>query len=194
VTIVYPREATVSEQGSLHSMRSHLGPYSALSAAGSAPASNSNSEHSRGFTAGSLRSLAHSSSISSIDRRIVRRDPGEVSPPLSATGRHFAASSLSRGARVPSPSVDVVVPHPVTSTTVTSTATRSSVTTHTSVTDPITGEVSRLPHAAWTGGRDLVEEDGLPPPPRSWSGSWSNPSHLHILQNRVAGRDSASHA
>ncbi|KAI0245499.1 hypothetical protein BJV78DRAFT_371033 [Lactifluus subvellereus] len=60
VTIVYPREATVSEQGSLHSMRSHLSPHSALSASGSAPAFNSNSEHPRGFTASSLRSLAHS--------------------------------------------------------------------------------------------------------------------------------------
>ncbi|KAI0246792.1 hypothetical protein BJV78DRAFT_1157633 [Lactifluus subvellereus] len=193
VTIVYPREPTVSEQGSLHSMRSHLSPHSALSASGSAPASNSNSEHSRGFTASSLRSLAHSSSISSTDRRLVRRNPGEVSPPLSATGRHFAAPSPSRGIRVPSPPPEAVPP-PATSATVTSTATRSSVTTHTSVTDPITGEVSRFPHAAWTGGRDLVEEDGLPPPPRSWNGSWSSPSHLRILQNRVAGRDDASHA
>jgi ribosomal protein L31 len=194
---VYPREPTVSEQESLRSMRSHLGPYSARSVSGSAPASHTNSEHSRGLTASSLKSVAHSSSISSMDRRLVRRSTGEASPPLSATGRHFSVL-LSRGVRGPSPSPEVAVPHPTTTTTVTSAGTRSSVTTHTSVTDPITGEVSRLPHAAWTGGRDLVEEEeegGLPLPPRSWNGSWSSPSHLHILQNRVTGRDSrTSHA
>src|SRR5258707_13484450 len=67
-------------------MRSRLSPHSALSASGSAPASNSNSVHSRAFTGGSLRSLAHSSSVSSVDRRLPRRSPGEVSPPLPATG------------------------------------------------------------------------------------------------------------
>lgn len=175
-------------------MRSHLSPHSARSASGSAPASNSNSERSRGLTASSLRSLAHSSSISSTERRLVRRNLGEVPPPLSATGRHFPALSPSRGIHAPSPPPGVAVPPPATTATMTSTATRSSVTTHTSVTDPITGEVSRIPHATWTGGRDLVEEDGLPPPPRSWNGSWSNPGHLNILQNRVAGRDGASHA
>jgi hypothetical protein len=61
-------------------MRSHLSPHSALSASGSAPVSNSASEHSRAFTVNSLKSLGQSSSISSTDRRLVRPSPGEVSP------------------------------------------------------------------------------------------------------------------
>src|SRR6267154_2973950 len=78
----------VSEEGSLYSMRSGLSPHSALSASGTAPASNSNSLHSLGVTGSSLKSLAHSSSVSSIDRRPpTRRSPKEVSPPLSATGQ-----------------------------------------------------------------------------------------------------------
>ncbi|KAH9985671.1 hypothetical protein BJV74DRAFT_886229 [Russula compacta] len=211
-TIVYPRELAVSEHGSLHSMRSHFSPHTALSASGSAPASNSNSGHSRGFTvASSLRSLAHSSSISSTDRRLARRGPGEVSPPLSAIGRRTATSVSPppRGAYggnlspslVPPPAA-TAAPHHAQSATVTSTATRSSVTTHTSMTDPITGEVVRYPHPAWTGGRDhpLEEASGgsdgvrLPPPPSAWDGSWSSPSHLRALQTRVAGRENASHA
>jgi hypothetical protein len=73
------------------------------------------------------------------------------------------------------------------------------VTTHTSITDPITGEVGRLSHPAWTGGRDfdfLPEEsepsgDDAQLQPSSWGGSWSSPSHLRVLQNRVAGRENA---
>jgi len=166
-------------------MRLHLSPHSALSAAGSAPVSNSASEHSRGFTVGSLKSLAHSSSISSTDRRFARPSPGEVSPALSATGRHH--QQLPHRV-VPAPAQLTVT------STMTTTTTRSSVTTHTSVTDPITGEVSRVPHAAWTGGREresAVPETDL----GSWGEEgWSSPSHLRILQNRVAGRDGASHA
>ena len=82
------------------------------------------------------------------------------------------------------------------SATVTSTTTtRSSVTTHTSVTDPVTGEVSRVAHAVWTGGRER-ERGGSPGPAAelgAWGEGWSSPSHLRILQNRVAGRDGASH-
>ncbi|KAF8262754.1 hypothetical protein EI94DRAFT_1808328 [Lactarius quietus] len=62
MTLVHPRDLTTSEQGSLHSMRLHLSPHSTLSAAGSAPISNSTSEHSRRFTVNSFKSLAHSSS------------------------------------------------------------------------------------------------------------------------------------
>ena len=180
-TIVYPPEQTVSEHGSLHSMRSHFGAHSPLSASGSAPASNSNSGHSRGFTAASsLRSLAHSSSISSVDRRFARHGPGEVSPPLSATGRRTATSvsppprAAFSGNLSPTllPPPAAAAPHHVQNATVTSTATRSSVTTHTSMTDPITGEVVRYPHPTWTGGREhALEEgsgsDGVRPPPLS---------------------------
>ena len=152
-------------------MRSRLSPHSALSAAGSAPVSNSASERSRG--AFSLKSLAHSSSVSSTDRRgLGRPNPGEVSPALSATGRRH---------------------HPHQSATMTTTTTtRSSVTTHTSVTDPVTGEVSRVVHAAWTGGREREPESGADL--GVWGEGWSSPSHLRVLQNRVAGRDGASHA
>jgi hypothetical protein len=53
----YPREQTVSE-GSLYLMRSCLSPslHSALSVSGSAPASNSNSLHERGFKTNNSKS------------------------------------------------------------------------------------------------------------------------------------------
>jgi ribosomal protein L31 len=212
-TIVYPREQTVSEEGSLYSMRSRLSPHSALSASGSAPASNSNSLHSRGFTSSSLKSLAHSSSVSSIDRRPSRRSPGEVSPPLSATGRHGhrrsrssnlpqsqSQSHLHSGIGEPPVHPQPLVQH-ATATSITTTGTTgSSVTTHTSITDPITGEVGRLSHPAWTGGRDfdyLPEEsepsgDDVRLQPSPWGGGWSSPNHLRVLQNRVAGRENTN--
>jgi ribosomal protein L31 len=191
-------------------MRSRLSPHSALSASGSAPASNSNSLHSRGFTGGSLKSLAHSSSVSSIDRRPSRRSPGEVSPPLSATGRAGRGHRRSHSSNLPQsqsqshPGIGEPLVHPqplvphATATSITTTG--SSATTHTSITDPITGEVGRLSHPAWTGGRDfdfLPEEsepsgDDARLQPSSWGGGWSSPSHLSVLQNRVAGRESRS--
>ena len=62
------------------------------------------------------------------------------------------------------------------------------------------GEMGRLSHAAWTGGRDfdfLPEEsepsgDDARLQPSLWGRSWSSPSHLRVLQNRVAGRENAS--
>src|SRR6267154_314214 len=198
----------VSEEGSLYSMRSRLSPHSALSASGSAPASNSNSLHSRGVTGSSLKSLAHSSSVSSIDRRPSRRSPGEVSPPLSATGRHGHRRSRSSnlpqsqshphgGIGEPSVHPQPLVPH-TTATSITTTGTTgSSVTTHTSITDPITGEMGRLSHPPWTGGRDFdfLPEESEPSgddallQPSTWGEGWSSPTHLRVLQNRVAGRE-----
>ncbi|KAH9010087.1 hypothetical protein EDB83DRAFT_2530929 [Lactarius deliciosus] len=188
---LHSRDPTTSEQGSLHSMRSHLSPHSALSASGSVPVSISASGHSRAFTLASLKSLAHSSSVTSADRRFARPSPGEVSPALSATGRQ-PQQQQQRPHRVvaPPPAQSATV----TSTTMTTTTTRSSVTTHTSVMDPVTGEVSRVAHAVWTGGRERESE--VPEADLGTWGEegWSSPSHLRILQNRVAGRDGASHA
>ncbi|KAI0759585.1 hypothetical protein BD413DRAFT_596312 [Trametes elegans] len=105
--VIQPRDMLRSEQGSLHSMRSHLSPHSSMSPAGSAPASirhtlqgsgssrPTGSSHSRGPTGSSGPSLAHSSSISEDDRRQRRAEVGEVaSPPLSAVfpGRGFPSS------------------------------------------------------------------------------------------------------
>ncbi len=206
-TIVYSREQTVSEEGSLYSMRSRLSPHSALSASGSAPASNSNSAHSRGFTGGSSKSLAHSSSVSSIDRRLARRSPGEISPPLSATGRHGHRRSHSSNLPQSQPHGGIgdslvhaqpLVQHPTATSITTTGTTGSSVTTRTSITDPFTGEVGRLSHPSWTGGRefDFLPEESEPSgddarQPSTWGGSWSSPSHLRVLQNRVAGHENA---
>ncbi|PBK89015.1 hypothetical protein ARMGADRAFT_1167792 [Armillaria gallica] len=91
-----------SEQGSLHSMRSHLSPGS-RSSAGSAPASlrdpstGSGSSKSHG-TAGHS-SLAHSGSISS-DGRHRYRAQGPMSPALSAFGPASPASSVVSPHRV----------------------------------------------------------------------------------------------
>ena len=194
-------------------MRSRLSPHSALSASGSAPASNSNSLHSRGITGASLKSLAHSSSVSSIDRRLARRSPGEVSPPLSATGRHGHRRSRSSnlpqsqsqshphgGIGEPFAHLQPLVPHATATSIATTGTTGSSVTTHTSITDPITGEVGHLSHPSWTGGRDFgfLPEESEPSSedvrlqPSPWGGSWSSPNHLRVLQNRVTGRESPS--
>jgi ribosomal protein L31 len=104
------------------------------------------------------------------------------------------------GGRHPPLRATVAAPAPaLQSTTITSTTSGSSVTTHTSVTDPITGEVSRVAHAAWTGGRERERERRSPVPGADmgagWGGEgWSSPSHLRVLQTRVAGRDGASYA
>lgn len=99
--IVHPTDMeAISEVGSLHSMRSHLSPYSPRSS-GSAPVSSHNltgsnssrpSGHSQGRTASSGASLAHSTSISSDGRRRTR---GAVSPALSAFGGQDSPSSLA---------------------------------------------------------------------------------------------------
>lgn len=110
--VVQPSDALRSERGSLHSMRSHLSPYSSRSPSGSAAASMrhtpfsssssssrpSHSSHSRGPTGGSGGSLVHSHSISFDDLRPSRRrgDVGEVaSPPLSAVHSTFPVGAGS---------------------------------------------------------------------------------------------------
>ncbi|KAI0749953.1 hypothetical protein C8Q80DRAFT_656064 [Daedaleopsis nitida] len=130
--VVQPRDTLRSIRGSLHSMRSHLSPYSSRSPSGSAPASSqhtmsgsgssssrpSASSHSRGPTGSSGGvSLVHSNSISYDDHRPGRRraEVGEIaSPPLSAVH-----SSFPRGAGSPPPPLathghgdDVVLPIP----------------------------------------------------------------------------------
>ncbi|OCH94869.1 hypothetical protein OBBRIDRAFT_788867 [Obba rivulosa] len=113
--VVQQPTALVSEQGSLHSMRSHLFPSAPMSPIGSAPASSlhtqsgsgssrpSMSYHSQQPTASSAGSHDHSSAVSSEDRRHHRRraDGTEVlDPPLSAVfSRGFPAHppTQSRG-------------------------------------------------------------------------------------------------
>ncbi|KAK7678567.1 hypothetical protein QCA50_018439 [Cerrena zonata] len=95
--VVIHQPSHISEEASLHSMRSHLDPYSSHSPSGSAPASHhtltasgssrpSGSSHSHDRTMSSNRSLAHSSSVSEFDRRRASEvaDVGLSSPPLSA--------------------------------------------------------------------------------------------------------------
>ncbi|KAI0064958.1 hypothetical protein BV25DRAFT_1914105 [Artomyces pyxidatus] len=196
-----------SEEASLHSMRSHLSPRNALSVSGSAPASTLGSGsshpsgHSQGRSVSSGASLAYSGSVSSDGRRRPRHAPGEVSPPISAVGRSsmmpLGHSHMGSHSTQASPHHSVFPMGPAPSTTVTSTGTTgtgetsSSVTTHTSVTDPMTGEVMRFPSVPWTGGLDRASDDSVSV---GWGGSWSSPSHLRVLQNRVADRNSGSHS
>ena len=133
-------------------------PHSALNTAGSAPVSNSASDHSRAFRVDNLKSIAHTSLITSTDRRLVRLSPGEVSPTLPAMGRY---PPLRTTVAAPTPALQ--------STTMTSATSSSSMTTHTSVMDSITGEVSRIAHAAWTGGREREHERGRMSPARKWA-------------------------
>lgn len=180
-TVVH-RDALDSEEGSLHSMRSHLSPHSPQNASGSAPASSRHtlvgsnssrpSERSYGRTPSSGMSLGHSSSISSDDRRRRRRgEPGEViSPPLSAVFNRVNPEGTPPppfGASGTTP-LPVISPSPpgyssslpsegVTVTgTVTSSGTRDSGVSHatTAVTDPISGTVIHLPRLPWHSGNE----------------------------------------
>jgi hypothetical protein len=106
--------------------------------------------------------LAHSSSVSSINRCHYRLSPGEVSPPLSATGQRGHRRSHSSNPvsiSILSPQRDrraigtsaTLVQH-ATATFITTTGTKgSSVTTDRSITDPVTGEVGRLSLPGWAG-------------------------------------------
>ncbi|CDO78044.1 hypothetical protein BN946_scf184724.g8 [Trametes cinnabarina] len=197
-TVVQPLDALRSERGSLHSMRSHLSPHSSMSPAGSAPASSrhtltgsgssrpSASTHSRGLTASSGGSLAHSSSISSEDRRRRRGEVGEVaSPPLSAVfpGRGFPSSppppAHTHGEYIsgfppaypgegPPPMGMRSSPATVTGT-MTSSGTRGTTGTDESLTDesvtttqtdPITGAVMHFPRLPWRSRQDHAWSDG----------------------------------
>ncbi|TCD61168.1 hypothetical protein EIP91_008830 [Steccherinum ochraceum] len=178
--IFNPPVSPTSEQGSLHSMRSHLSPYASRSAIGSAPASTQHtlsgsgssrpSAHSHAHTGSS--SLAHSSSISSFEHRgAMRAAAGDLrSPPLSAVfgGR---TRSPTNGSRAGSP-VAPLSPNarraffpapsghdasPTSSRTpllvndgTVNSQTNSSVTT--ALTDPITGTRTHLPSMPWQGG------------------------------------------
>ena len=104
-------------------------------------------------------------------------NPEEASPPLSTTGRHFLAPSQSHG-------VCAVAARGWCAATRDYREGDAEQRHDAHIGDPITGDVSRFPHATWARRCDLVEEDGR----------WSSPSHLRILANRVAGRDGASHA
>jgi hypothetical protein len=123
------RQGITSEQGSLHSMHSHLSPTSARST-GSAPtssrrafssslgsgsASSRRGAHSQGRSVSSGASLARSGSITSDDRR--RRAFGPISPSLSAFGRRSPGDGyMSITSRPMSPlgieCEDMIMPRP----------------------------------------------------------------------------------
>lgn len=177
--VVHPRAALNSEQGSLHSMRSHLSPHSPLNMSGSAPASSLHthhssssrpSMHSQGLTGSSGGSLAHSNSISEDDRRPRRRGTvGEVSSPaLSAVfsregpwerpTSHLAARPMTPIRQSPSSSAGDVpnfaMPATVTGTVTSSGTTRTDDTNTnssvtTALTDPVTGAVLHFPALPW---------------------------------------------
>ena len=102
---VPPRGTTISEQGSLDSIRPHLISHSALSTAGSAPVSNSASEHMLGFTANSLKSRTQALSL----RPNASFDLGQTkyrhSPALSALGSPHQQHPYC--ATVPAPALPV---------------------------------------------------------------------------------------
>ncbi|KAI0044298.1 hypothetical protein FA95DRAFT_1562431 [Auriscalpium vulgare] len=204
--VVSPRQDhTPSREASLHS---HLSPRTVFSMSGSAPASSHSSRpsgHTQERTGSSGLSGVRTGSVSSDGRRRPSRHspPGEISPPLSAVGhpssmvpgvehRPFTAAYTPQS----SPHTSMLPVGPVPISTVTSTGTTgtgetsSSVTTHTSITDPVTGEVMRFPHVPWTAGVDQDSDDAAS---GGWGGSWSSPNHLRALQNRVADRHSGSY-
>ena len=88
----------VSEQGSLHSMRSHLSPYSPRSSSGSAPSAsgralNLSGSNSSRPSANSAQSRVATTSSGSLNSN---RRPGPISPAVSAFGHTDAFYSTSR--------------------------------------------------------------------------------------------------
>lgn len=88
----------VSEQGSLHSMRSHLSPYSARSSSGSAPVSfgrafNLSGSNSSGPSANSAHSRVVTTSSGSLNSN---QRPGPISPAVSAFGHADPLQYMSR--------------------------------------------------------------------------------------------------
>jgi len=158
---IHPRDiTTISEVGSLQSMRTHLNPTSPLSS-GSAPASlrrdltgsNSSrpSKYSQSQTASSARSLVHSSSISSDEQRRTRG----VSPSLSALG---VDSPLMSHFPSPPPPPPLLRPGPASGataarTSVTESAGTDATYTNTLVERPISGD-SMLQSMPWATGLD----------------------------------------
>ncbi|OAX41894.1 hypothetical protein K503DRAFT_854317 [Rhizopogon vinicolor AM-OR11-026] len=96
--VIHQGNPMVSEQGSLHSMRSHLSPYSARSSSGSAPASSgrafnfsgSNSSRPSANSAHSRVATASSGSLNS------HRRQGPISPSVSAFGHADPMQYMSR--------------------------------------------------------------------------------------------------
>jgi len=178
--VINPPISPMSEQGSLHSMRSHLSPYASRSAIGSAPASSHHTQsgsgssrpsaHSHARTASS--SLAHSSSVSSFENRGARRAAtgNIVSPPLSAVFGGRTRSPLDDTRAISPPPMSprsrrALFPPPIgQDTSPTSSRTPLLASHHdgtvnsltnssvtTAMTDPITGTVMHFPSMPWRG-------------------------------------------
>ncbi|TFK53436.1 hypothetical protein OE88DRAFT_1249897 [Heliocybe sulcata] len=204
-TVVHPRDITHSEQGSLHSMRSHLSPFSSRSPSGSAAASSPSSRHmligsgsSRGThsqgpsgSSGGSHSLGHSGSISSDSRRRGRRDASDINAPpppigrvsLGATGRGVASPLYQM---TPQPTAGAGDDHAVVSSTVTTKATASTATTGSSMTDPVTGAVMHFPTVPWTGAdSDWPADAWIEMPGRGGRRLGGPPSQWRSLQTRI---------
>ena len=182
--VINPPVSPTSEIGSLHSMRSHLSPYASRSPVGSAPASShqlSGSGSSRPSAHSHARtnsgSLAHSSSISSMEQQSGARRAATgnlVSPPLSAVfprarspaddnrATSPAMSPRTRRSLFPPPGAHDVSPTSsrtplLTADGTVNSQTNSSITT--TMTDPVTGAVMHLPGMPWRTGTDPHGDD-----------------------------------
>ncbi|KAG0705771.1 hypothetical protein DFH29DRAFT_872738 [Suillus ampliporus] len=96
--VIHQGNPMVSEQGSLHSMRSHLSPYSARSSSGSAPASsarvfNLSGSNSSRPSANSAQSRIATTSSGSLNSS---RPLGPISPSVSAFGHADPLQYMSR--------------------------------------------------------------------------------------------------
>ncbi|EMD33323.1 hypothetical protein CERSUDRAFT_117943 [Gelatoporia subvermispora B] len=180
--IVQQPTVLASEQGSLHSMRSHLSPVTSMSPAGSAPASMhtqtgsgssrpSVSYHSQHPTASSGGSNGHSSTVSSEDRRHHRRraDGTEIpDPPLSAVftpgfSAHTQSTERSTSPLARPPLADTSTASGTGTVTSSGTVRTDNSVTHSSVTtamtDPITGTVMHFPRMPWREGQEQEQWD-----------------------------------
>jgi len=187
--VVHQRSGTLSEQASLHSMRSHLAVHSPQSSGSRVPSHHTGGSGHSLHTSSSRSngSLAHSGSISS-DGRHRRRRPaanaeyGRAS--LTAMGRRHGSASPLRNA-----SNAEIVPTQGTVTSWSSdgtgTISGTSNTHTTTVIDHSTGAIMHFPSTIWSpeqGGSEWPDDAWIEIPSGGGARWWGPPEALQIYR------------
>jgi len=187
--VVHPRGGTLSEQASLHSMRSHLRVHSPTSmTSGSRPQSH----HNGSGSSRSGASLAHSGSISSDGRRGVRR------PTSHGELGYERLSAISGGLRHGSPSPlrastsgNLMQPSSRTVTSLSSdgTGTGTGTTATTTIHDSVSGATMYFPTRVWSReqGNHRWPEDAWTEMDNGRGARWFGPPETLLVYRAETG-------